>query len=350
LTLDSFSPDYSTARRRFRQAVIQAGGKLESIGVDVKGPEGEELSIDIGWFGSDEPRSVVLHSTGLHGVEGFAGSAVQLQFLEDPVRMPPGSAIVLTHILNPYGMAWLRRVNENNVDLNRNFLSDDSYSGAPSEYARLNSFLNPSSPPAVDLFALRALLLLARYGMEPLKQSILEGQYDFPKGLFFGGKRLQQPLKRYHVLIEQMLTNVNTIIAIDVHTGIGPYGQDSLLVNRQEYERLRTLFGERVRAMEPDRGPGYRIRGGLSELITHALPHAEIDFVGQEFGTYGPTKVLHALREENRWHHYGGSNLHHPSKYHLKRIFCPDDASWRHSVLTRGQELLAQAIQILLAS
>jgi hypothetical protein len=30
--------------------------------------------------------------------------------------MPADAAIVLVHILNPYGMAWLRRFNENNVD------------------------------------------------------------------------------------------------------------------------------------------------------------------------------------------------------------------------------------------
>jgi len=89
------------------------------------------------WFGSDRPRRTLLISSGLHGVEGFAGSATQLQFLDKMQFPPDDTAVVLFHSLNPYGMAWLRRVNEQNVDLNRNFLAqDDRYAGAPSGYER----------------------------------------------------------------------------------------------------------------------------------------------------------------------------------------------------------------------
>src|ERR1044071_4619533 len=113
-----FSPDYSTARGRFREAAARAGGRLEAIALDPKGPKGESLGIDIVWFGAVSPRRVVLHSSGLHGVEGFAGSAIQLQLLADLPILPEDAAIVVVHALNPYGMVWLRRFNENNVDLN----------------------------------------------------------------------------------------------------------------------------------------------------------------------------------------------------------------------------------------
>ncbi len=85
-------------------------------------PHEEELTIDISLFGAATPQRILIHSSGLHGIEGFAGSAIQLRCLED--RLPvlrSDSTIVMVHILNPYGMAWFRRVNENNVDLNRNF-------------------------------------------------------------------------------------------------------------------------------------------------------------------------------------------------------------------------------------
>ena len=56
---------------------------------------------------------------------------------------------VLLHALNPYGFAWLRRVNEHNVDLNRNFLlPGEAYRGSPAGYAALDPLLNPKSPPA----------------------------------------------------------------------------------------------------------------------------------------------------------------------------------------------------------
>lgn len=70
---------------------------------------------------------MLFHSSGVHGVEGYAGSAVQNKildfFLETPNMIKDDVAIVIIHVVNPYGMSWWRRWNENNVDLNRNFLS-----------------------------------------------------------------------------------------------------------------------------------------------------------------------------------------------------------------------------------
>src|SRR5436190_22592979 len=85
-----FSPDYFTAQKRFRDAVIHGGGRLETIPLDAKGPNGEPLGIDIGWFGPQQPQRLLIHSSGLHGVEGFAGSAIQLQFLGKLPELPAG--------------------------------------------------------------------------------------------------------------------------------------------------------------------------------------------------------------------------------------------------------------------
>src|ERR1043165_5896020 len=125
-----FSPDYFTARDRFRGMVRTVGGHLETISIDAKGPKDEDLGVDIAWFGAANPRRVLLHSSGVHGVEGFAGSAIQLQLLNNLPTLPKDAAVIIVHVLNPYGMAWLRRFNENNVDLNRNFVPDEVYSGA----------------------------------------------------------------------------------------------------------------------------------------------------------------------------------------------------------------------------
>src|SRR5581483_9504704 len=182
-----FSSDYFIARKRFRQMVPAAGGQLETIAIDAKGPGGEDLGIDIGWFGSTTPKRVLLHASGLHGVEGFGGSAIQFQFLDSMPAVPRETAFILVHILNPYGMAWFRRFNENNVDLNRNFVPDGLYEGAPPAYVQLDSFLNPPRPPSFDCFTLKAVGLIVRYGMPALKQAVVGGQYEFPKGLFFGG-------------------------------------------------------------------------------------------------------------------------------------------------------------------
>src|SRR5262245_35567737 len=187
-----FSPDYLTASERFRTTALKSGGRLEILPLQAKGPADQELGIDIAWFGSQAPRRVLLHSSGLHGVEGFAGSAIQLQLLENIPTLHADTPLVVVHVLNPYGMAWLRRVNENNVDWKRNFPPNASYAGAPPMYGRLDRFLNPQSPPTSDLYFAKAGYLILRYGLAALKQSVASGQYDFPAGLFFGGSQMEE--------------------------------------------------------------------------------------------------------------------------------------------------------------
>ena len=342
-----FSADFFTASDRFRTFVANTGGRLVTIPLDAKGRRGEPLAIQVASFGPANARRALVHCSGVHGLEGFAGSAIQLQLLDEFPAIPNDTTIVLTHILNPYGMACLRRVNENNVDLNRNFIFEDEYAGATVEYAKLNSFLNPNTPPKSDLFLVRAAALVVRYGMAALRQAVLVGQYEYPKGLFFGGKQLEQGPREYKALLAEWLSSSEEIVVIDVHTGLGKYAEDKLLVDDSQYETLHRFFGEYVTQSDPTQGPAYRIRGGLSSLFSHLKPKAQISFLTQEFGTYGPLKVLHALREENRWHHYGMGSLDHPTKTALKAVFCPDDESWRNAVLVRGREVVMQALALL---
>jgi hypothetical protein len=344
---ENFSTDLFSARTAFRELVDRSSGHLEVLPLDATGPGGQMLEIDIAWFGEKQPRRVVLHSSGLHGVEGFAGSAIQIQALRDFPRIPDETALVLVHILNPYGMSWLRRVNENNVDLNRNSVGGDAYTGAPENYSKLNGFLNPPSPPSRDLFVLRAALLVMQHGMPALRQAVAGGQYEFPKGLFFGGKKLEQELQSYQAYLARRLASVECIVAIDVHTGLGKYGEDALLADPKDIEKFRNMFGRQVTSSEPQHGPAYRIRGGLDSLIMRAVPAAELLFITQEFGTYGPVRNVRALREENRWHHYGRGTLDHPSKRALKEAFNPDDEKWREAVLRRGTAALIKALKAL---
>jgi hypothetical protein len=344
LPATTFSPDFSTARRRFIEIAKSSGGRLETIPLDVKGPGGENLGIDIAWFGAENSRRVLLHSSGLHGVEGFAGSAIQLQLLSNLPALPSDTALVVVHVLNPYGMAWLRRFNENNVDLNRNFLGQGEYAGAPEAYSTLNSFLNPESPPAWDLYTLRAGWLVLRYGLPSLKVAVVGGQYEYSKGLFFGGKHMEQMGLRYQSFLSERLASTERVVSVDVHTGIGDYGQDILMVEPDSYAKLRAMFGQRVAAPDPTKSDSYPVRGALDTLYARTLPKTEILAVTQEFGTYSPIKVLHSLREENRWHQYGAGTLDHPAKKDLKDAFCPEDEKWREAVLKRGGELLQQAL------
>ena len=61
--------------------------------------------------------------SGTHGPESYTGSAIQLSWLQQQEKFISSSLAVLNiHGVNPYGWAFCSRTNENNVDLNRNFV------------------------------------------------------------------------------------------------------------------------------------------------------------------------------------------------------------------------------------
>lgn len=338
-----FSQDYTQARQRFLAAARAAGAVLHCLELDAREPEGHLLSIDIAWLGSARPQRALLHSSGIHGIEGFVGSAIQLQTLAKPPVLAADSALLLVHILNPYGMAWLRRVNAANVDLNRNFPSPGQrWTGAPAAYRTLNDFLNPASPPAWDGFLLRFGLLILRFGFSALLQAVATGQYDYPRGLFYGGSALQPESRLYLDWLSAQLNNTEFVLAIDVHSGLGPWGRESLFAETQFSATLKTLLAPRPFAAMP-----YNTQGGLCAALPPVLPHARVAALTQEFGTYPPLQILHALREENRWHHYGNGTLDHPSKRRLWRSFCPPVPAWRAAALEQGGSLVQQAVTAL---
>ena len=82
-----FSKDYFQARDRFIKSIneLKEQGHQVShdvITLDCKGPNQENLCIDIATIGSIDSDNLLLYSSGIHGVEGFAGSAIQLSVLD----------------------------------------------------------------------------------------------------------------------------------------------------------------------------------------------------------------------------------------------------------------------------
>jgi hypothetical protein len=334
-----FSAGYGEARSRLRSEARRAGASLHALPLAAAGPAQEELTIDIAWLGERDAARVLLHTSGIHGVEAFAGSAIQLALLDTPLDLPPGTALVLAHVLNPFGMAWLRRANENNVDLNRNFLGEgEAYAGAPPLYAALDAMLNPRSPPRRDGFAGRAILAILRHGYPAVKQAVAQGQYDYPQGLFYGGARLEEGPRRYMAWLHEHLRAARTVLAVDVHTGLGRRGEDALLAEPgyQAPPALAAQLGGTLLDAAADDGRSYVVRGGLGPGVARALPHARLHALVQEFGTDPVLKVIGALRQENRWHFHGGGTLDHPAKRALLDALRPDDARWREAVVARG--------------
>jgi len=243
----AFSEDYATARNRFREAAAGLGWRLEAHPVGARGPGGEELTVDAAYSTLADPEKVLVLSSGLHGLEEFFGSALQTALLEEwASSSPPEVKCLFLHGLNPFGFAWLRRCNEDNIDLNRNFLLDgDSYKGAPAAYPGLDELLNPRQPPSrSEPFKLKAMWTIARRGMPAFRQAVAAGQYDFPKRLFFGGAAPSRTFQLMNEKLGSWLQGGRHVVHIDLHTGLGPKGVCKLLIDYPLSEDQRTRLAE----------------------------------------------------------------------------------------------------------
>ncbi len=151
-------------------ATVQA--TTDSYGIAARGPDDARLTVDVITVGARRPAQATVISSGLHGIEGFFGSAVQLAWLRNlaagRVSLPDHAAVTIIDALNPYGFAWCRRTDEHNVDLNRNYLADDagdSYHGIPPHYDEVYRLLDPESAPTrLEPFRLGAAWTVLRLG------------------------------------------------------------------------------------------------------------------------------------------------------------------------------------------
>jgi len=351
-----FSDTYAQARQRFLYAAKDAGAEVESFPLALRGPDQEVLAIDVARLGPSDATRWVVVSSGLHGIEGYLGSALQHALLRDLPggELPEDTALLLLHALNPYGMAWTRRFDQGNVDLNRNFLlPGQEYAGAPEGYELVQDLLAPQrAPRRLSAFRLRALLKIAQHGFTTLKAAVAGGQYLDPRGLFFGG---HAPAPTHTLLaaeLPRLLASAEQVIHVDVHTGLGERADYALLVDYPNgdprLDELTRRFGSKVEGWNAE-GTAYAVTGGLGPWCEAALPRARYAFLTAEFGTVKPLQVIEALHLENRAHHWGTPNS--PAWVRAKRLvrdaFAPADFAWRTTALPRARGIVEQAFAAL---
>lgn len=359
-----FSNTYSEARSRFMNAASMAGAEIISypVGINLE----LDLALDVAILGKECERTIIV-SSGVHGVEGFFGSAVQLALLE---RLREESTehnvrYVLIHGVNPYGFSHLRRVNEDNIDLNRNFqINAKDYAGVPSGYIELNGFLNPDSPPSrFEPFKLKALWNIRQYGLQKLKQAVAGGQYRYPRGLFYGGNGPSESARIVQDNCDSWISDSENILHIDLHTGLGAFGTYKLLLTEasgsNNHRWYSEAFGEdcveyntqtdRTFNTEND-SIAYSVSGSFGDWMQHHFSKSKYRFVTAEFGTYSVIRVLGAIRADNRAHFYASENRESYQwvKNELLECFCPKNSSWRRKVIESAIGIVDQGIKALL--
>lgn len=355
-----FSHSYHEARDRFRSAVRAADAEIISYHNDVgPGPESEDLCTDVAWLGSKSATSVVFAVSGTHGVEGYCGSACQLSLLAGGLvrTAPADTAFLLVHALNPYGFAYDRRVNEDNVDLNRNFI-DHGNPPVNDRYAEFHPALVPANWEGDARRAADAAMLktAAARGPRYLQSVITAGQWTHPDGLFYGGIK---PVWSHLVLrkvANAFLPGRKRIAYIDLHTGLGERAVGEIIFRggRDEgaFDRVRAWYGSEVSRSEDGTSSSTEIVGNSANLVANALPAGEeLTAVTLEFGTLPGLAVLNSLRADN-WlslHPEVPDELRVAIKQEIRNAFYPPETEWHEAVLARVDVVFAHALAGLAA-
>ncbi|MGB8251988.1 MAG: M14 family metallopeptidase [Anaerolineaceae bacterium] len=320
---------YVESRRCFRKYLAVVRRSWPSASLDHYALAGfEDLTSD--WILADAQKrreKLLVISTGLHGIEGFIGSAVLKLFLDEFLgRLDPDTTgILFLHSLNPWGMKYWKRNNPNNVDLNRNFItgSFQTLSKVNPDYPDLLSFLCPGMPLSKLLveksaFIFKLVLAALRVGIRRVREAALMGQYCYPSGIYYGGQAVQNETHRVMDLYRDAFRDYSRIIHLDLHSGYGPRYQMTVVTSPHDslsaVELKHKYQLDRVAGANPDEF--YSIHGDMNdweyELVNKEYPKASIFAANFEFGTYGSSilagaRSLHITILKNRKEQFGAS-------------------------------------------
>ncbi len=357
-----FSATYAEARQKFLEAARAAGAvSLEAhVNPNAKGANGEELALDVARFGDRDAQNLLIVCSGTHGYEGFCGSGCQIGLIAEGVdaARPQSVAVLLVHADKPYGFSHIRRVTEDNVDLNRNFQDFSKPLPENPRYADIHDLLVPPDWHGPGRAKADAALAAWREanGMKAYQAAVAGGQYAFPDGLFYGGRTATWSNRIFRALVEKHGAEARRVAAIDLHTGLGPpgYGEPLTIVaaDTPGFARARAWWGNDVTSTADGTSASPAVAGPLIGSLAESLPRAEITAIGLEFGTVALSQVLDAIRGDN-WLYARGlaagvamdSALARDIKAKVRDALFVDADDWKERVYARTADFALKAFQ-----
>jgi len=361
LSLSCFSDSYAAARQRFvaiyRQLPLSLQKGLQEYIHPLTGPTGEILASDVAYLGQrEQPQQLLVLISATHGVEGFAGSAIQadcLPLLAEVLAQNESLGAVIIHALNPWGFAWLRRYDHEGIDLNRNFIDFSKPLPDNEEYEALHASLT-----SADLLQQTSLSgLWQATGLPAFTEVVTRGQYHHADGCFFGGSGPSWSRRMLQgVGSAEPFARAERIAVLDLHTGLGPYGYGELINDHLPGTSgdacVRRWYG--ANACSAQLGESVStLKNGLLDFYWHEVIGDRGCFVTLEFGTYAADQLLTTLLQEQVYHATSSGegkprDLDNPHVQALRDFFYPKEASWQQQVLFRGRQAVSLAVQGLL--
>ena len=350
-----FASSYAEARRRFLEASAKAGAEVESIACPAPGPEGAPLHTDVAWLGPADARAVLVTLSGTHGAEGFCGSGVQAGWFDEGLHaeLPAGMALCQIHAINAYGFAWIRRVTEENVDLNRNFVDHEGPLPDNPGYEALAEALCPQDwSDATIAESQRVLDAYAEsHGPRALQEAISAGQYRHPDGIFYGGQGPTWAAGLLRWIFAERLSRARDIAVIDYHTGLGPRGYGERICVHAEgsagLRRAHDWYDGDITSPAMGDSASIVICGCNTFGMEEAAPQARLTAIALEYGTIPSPEVRLALRADNWLHLHGelDSAKGRAIKTQIREAFYQEQDDWKQSVWERGIETQRLALR-----
>src|SRR5450755_1020097 len=350
-----FAQSYVEARDKFVSAAHAAGARqFRHVHPSERGADGEELSMDFAFVGKTRAKGLLLLLSATHGVEGFCGSGCQVALLHDDVFLKAieraGVEVLMLHALNPYGFSHLRRVNEDNADLNRNFVDFRAPLPVNGAYAEIHTLLLPAKwPPRADTES-KLDAWVAANDAKAYQAAVSGGQYQFPEGMFFGGTAPAWSNLVLRAVLREHAAKREQLGWIDFHTGLGPRGHGEKIYAGVDYSadvaRTKAWWGADVTSFLDGTSTSAPLTGINGTAARDECPNAAFAGIALEYGTYPVEQILEAFRAES-WVH------HHPKapkaqrdeiKRTFRDMFYVDADDWKQMVHAQAVEGCMRAI------
>lgn len=351
-----FLDSYESCREAFRSRaakLIAAYPDAVLSAIPVPGRTDDDLAVDILHIPARrEHKRLLVLSSGVHGVEGFVGSALQCMFLDEFVsdRLLDTTGVLVIHGMNPYGFKHRRRFSENNVDLNRNCGTDPRlFSTTNAGYRSLMGLINPAKKVATRsadnlFFHLRVAAHIVPTSMKSFRQAVAQGQYEFPRGILFGGRDFEPQVRGLAPAIEKTMKGYPLVMNIDLHTGYGERGTLHLFPNPVGDPAVRAMMERVFKGCRIDWGDGddfYTVTGEFSGYLGELAGKGTYLPMTFEYGTLnsqtllGSIKTLHITSLENQGFHFGYESKRDEEtvKRDFRELFYPSSPAWRTKVM-----------------
>ncbi|WP_147804096.1 M14 family metallopeptidase [Alkalicoccus halolimnae] len=353
-----FNNDYESSRDHFRNQLSSIAKIRQDAYLDTYyiGDREDDNSVDILASDASSRKTLLTITAGEHGIEGYTGSALLSMFIENflPHLNPETTGLRLVHSVNPWGMRHCRRVTENNVDMNRNYLLDFSQlrDRADNEYEKHKSLFNPEAP-IQNLNKQNSFLL--SYLQKNLTEKELErlkntpgGQYKYPQGVFYGGSVMEETTRQLADRYKEWAESYDHIVHIDLHTGGGPMNELTMIFmdgdSRSASELQKSLGRKNVSKTNNEDVSGDSVEF-LQKMIQTVYPEKRSVFALFEFGTIeestdGYLFCAKAMINENQLHFEGArfSEDEMSVRNDFTRLFNPADKTWQSSIFKEAEK------------